>query len=252
MTGRGECALGLARLGGEVVDGGDDLLDLGVGEFDGREDDLFGLFLGARLDHHDAVFVADDHDVDGGVGALGISGIDDELAVDPADANCADGGAERNVGERQGAGGGVDADHVGIIFLVGGEDQGDDLGFVAEAVREKRADGAIDLARGQDFLLAGTAFALDEAAGDASTGIRVFAVVDGEGEKIDAFAGIGRCDSGGQNDGFARRYQGRARGLLGHASGLKDQPFAAGKLDGYFMLRRHRVLFSFFRLGNLG
>ncbi len=30
------------------------------------------------------------------------------------------------------------------------------------------------------------------------------------------------------------------------APGLKDQTLAAGKLDGYFMLRRHRVLFSFF------
>jgi hypothetical protein len=37
--------------------------------------------------------------------------------------------------------------------------------------------------------------------------------------------------------------------LLGHAAGLKDQPLAAGKLDGYFMLGRHIVLVSFFSLG---
>ncbi len=35
---------------------------------------------------------------------------------------------------------------------------------------------------------------------------------------------------------FAGRDKGRARGLLGHAAGLKDQTLAAGKLDGYFML----------------
>jgi hypothetical protein len=34
--------------------------------------------------------------------------------------------------------------------------------------------------------------------------------------------------------------------LLGHAPGLKDQALAAGKLDGYFIFCRHRVLFSFF------
>jgi hypothetical protein len=62
--------------------------------------------------------------------------------------------------------------------------------------------------------------------------------------------GIGRGHGGGQNDGFARGHQCGARGLLGHAPGLKDQPLATGKLDGYFMLR-HRVLVSFFRLGNL-
>jgi hypothetical protein len=39
--------------------------------------------------------------------------------------------------------------------------------------------------------------------------------------------------------------------LLGHAPGLKDQALAAGKLDGYFMLGRHRVLISVFSLGKL-
>ena len=62
---------------------------------------------------------------------------------------------------------------------------------------------------------------------------------------------VGRGDCGGQDDGFARGDQCSARGLLGHASGLKDQPLAAGKLDSYFMLCRHRVLFSFFSLGKL-
>ncbi len=148
-------------------------------------------------------------------------------------------------------GGGIDADHIGIVFLVGGEDQRDHLGLIAETIREERTDGAVDLAAGQNFFFAGPAFALDEAAGDAAAGVGVLAVIDGEGEKIDAFPGIGRGDCSGQNNGFARGHQCGARGLLGHAAGLKDQPLAAGKLDGYFMLGRHRVLVSFFRLGNL-
>ena len=37
----------------------------------------------------------------------------------------------------------------------------------------------------------------------------------------------------------------------GHAAGLEDQTLAAGKLDSYFMLGRHRVLFSVFSLEKL-
>ena len=52
-----------------------------MSELDRRQDDLFGLFFGARLDHHDAVFVADHHDVHRGRRALGVGGIHHELAV---------------------------------------------------------------------------------------------------------------------------------------------------------------------------
>ena len=104
---------------------------------------------------------------------------------------------------------------------------------------------------GQNFLFAGPAFALDESAGDASAGIGVLAVIDREGEEVDAFPRVGRGDRGGQNHGFARGDQCSARGLLGHAPGLKDQPLAAGKLDGYFMLVDIESSFRFFRLGNL-
>ena len=111
---------------------------------------------------------------------------------------------ERNVGDGQRAGGAVDAEDVGIIFRVGGKHEGDDLGFALEAFGEQRADGAVDLAAGENFALAGTAFALDEAAGDASAGVGVFAVIDGEGEEVDAFAGIGIGDGGGENDVVAQ------------------------------------------------
>ena len=249
--GSGKCPLGLAGLGNQLIDCGNDLLDLFVGELDGGKDDFFSLFLGARLDHHDAVFVSDDHDVDGCGSALGIGGIDDELAIDAANADGANSRAERNVGKSQRSRGCVDSDHVGIVFLVGGEDQRDHLGLVAEAIRKEWTNGAIDLAAGKNFLLAGPAFALDESSGNASTGVGVFAIIDGEGKEIDSLSGIGRSDRGSQNNGFAGGDECGTGGLLGHAAGLKDQPLAAGKLDCYFMLGRHSVLFSFFRLGNL-
>ena len=168
--------------------------------------------------------------------ALGVGRVDDELAIDDADADRADGAVERNVRERERAAGAVDAEDVGIVFLVGRVDERDDLRLVAEGLREERADGTIDLAGGQDFLLAGPAFALDEAAGDASAGVGVLAVFDGEREEVDAFLRLGRGDRGGENDVVAAGGEGGAGGLLGHAACLKFDLLAASKLYSYVVL----------------
>ncbi len=97
----------------------------------------------------------------------------------------------------------------------------DDLGLAAEAFGEQRPDGPVDLAAGQDFALAGTPFALDEAAGNASRGVGVFAVVDGEREEVDTLAGLGIGAGGGQNDVVADAHDAGAVRLLGQFSGFK-------------------------------
>jgi len=74
---------------------------------------------------------------------------------------------------------------------------------------------------GEHFALAHAAFALDEAAGKASTGVGVFAVIHGEGKEIDAFARIGVGGSGGEDDVIAQADHGRAVGLLGQFSGFE-------------------------------
>ncbi len=140
---------------------------------------------------------------------------------------------------------------VRIVFLVRGENQRNQLRLVAESVGEERADGPIDLARGQNFFFAGPAFALDKAAGNAPAGVGVLAVIHREGEEIDAFPGSGEATAVASTTVSPVDHQRGARGLLGHAAGLKNQPFAAGKLDGYFMLGRHSVLVSFCSLGKL-
>ena len=186
-----------------------------MGEFDGVHDRFFLHFLGAGLDHHDAVGSADHHDVQQALAHLGVSRVDDECAIDQAYADGADGAFERNVGDGERGGCAVDADDVRIVLGVGGENESDDLGFAAEAIREQRAHGAVDLAAGENFALAGTAFALDEAAGNASAGVSVFAVVNGQGEEIDAFAGIRIGGGGGENDVVADAHNDRTVGLLG-------------------------------------
>ncbi len=186
-----------------------------MGELDGVHDRFFLHFLGAGLDHHDAVGGADHHDVQQALAHLAVSRVDDECAIDQAHAHRADGAFERNVGNGERGRCAVDAGDVRVVLGVGGEDEGDDLGLAAEAIREQGTHGAVNLAAGENFALAGTAFALDEAAGNASAGVGVFAIVDGQGEEIDALAGIGVGGGGGQNDVVANAHNDRTVRLLG-------------------------------------
>ena len=143
------------------------------------------------------------------------------MPADLADAHRADGAEERNVGKRESAGRAVDAENVGIIIRIGGEHEGDDLSLALEALGEHRTHRAVDLSAGEHFTLAHAAFALDEAAGKASTRVGVFAVIDGEGEEINALARIGVGGGGGEDDVFADADHGRAVGLLGQFSGFE-------------------------------
>ena len=213
-------------------------------EFDRVHHRLFFYFFRARLDHHDRFGGADDHDVEQAVAHFGIGGIGDEAAFDQADAHRADRAKERNIGKGQGGRSGVDAADIGIVFGVGGEDEGDDLGLALEAFGEHRTDRPVNLAAGENFALAHAPFALDKAAGDASAGIGVLAVVDGEREEVDALAGLGIGGGGGENNVFAKAHDGRAVGLLGQFSSFKGELFSAGDFDGNFCgFRLHRSSF---------
>ncbi len=192
-----------------------------MAELDGVDDRLFFHFLRARLDHHDAVGSSDDHDVDQASAHLVVRGIHDELSVDQADAHGADRTEERNVRKRQRTRGAVDAQNVGIIITVGRQHERNDLGLALESLGEHGTHRPVDLAAGEHFALAHAAFALDEASGETSAGIGVFAVINGEGKEIDAFARIGVGGSGGEHNVFAEADHSGASGLLGELSSFK-------------------------------
>ncbi len=67
----------------------------------------------------------------------------------------------------------------------------DDLHFVLELFREQRTNRAIDQARGERFLFGRTAFTLEEATRNATGGIELLDVVDGEREEILPFLRLG-------------------------------------------------------------
>ena len=89
------------------------------------------------------------------IGGLGLVDrrVDLELAVDIADAGAADRAHEGHAGQGQGGGGGDHRQHVRVVLEVMAQDRDDDLGFVAIAVREQRADRTVDQARDQRLAL---------------------------------------------------------------------------------------------------
>ena len=115
----------------------------------------------------------------------------------------------------------VDTENVGIVIAVGRQYERNHLGLALESFGEHGTYRAVDLAAGEHFALAHAAFALDEAAGETSTGVGVFAVIHREGEKVDAFARIGIGGGGGENDVLAEADDDGSVGLLGQFSGFK-------------------------------
>ncbi len=150
-------AVNLLPLGDELVlslaEGGKGLL----AKFHGGEHVVLGDLLGAGLDHGDEVGRAAQLQVQIGVLALLIGGVDDKLAGlhVTADAHAGKRALEGHAAERHGQGSAHDVDDVEGVDLVGYERGGDDVHLVAETVREARANRTVDHARGERGLLAG-------------------------------------------------------------------------------------------------
>jgi hypothetical protein len=107
-----------------------------------------------------------------------------------------------------------------------------DLHFVEEAFRKQRTDGAVDQARCQRFELAGTAFALEEAARNAAGGVGFFKVVDGQGEEVLARLGFSLGHYGSQHHGAVHIQQHGAAGLACNFAGFHGDLVLA-PLEGF-------------------
>ena len=190
---------------------------------DGLQHDLFGKLLGLGLDHQHRVLGAGDDEVEVGVLHLFERRVDDEFALDPADAGAADRAHERHAGEAQRGRGGDHRENVGIGLHVVAQHGDDDLRVAAEIIGEQRPDRAVDQARGQRLLVGEPAFALEETAGNTAGRERLFLIVHGEGEEILAgLRGLGG-DDGGEHGGLAPARKHRAVGLAGDSAGLQHK-----------------------------
>ena len=212
------------------------LLDRGVRDVQRVEDLGLGHFVGAALDHQDGLVGAGHDEVHVGDEELLLRRIDDEVALDLADPHRADGRRVRDVGDHQRGGRAVHRQHVVGVDLVHGERQVDQLRLAPPALREQRAQRAVDHARDQRRLLPRAALALEERAGDLARGIHALLHVHGEREEVDVPEISGR--RGGQHHGVACRHGDGAGGLLGHLPGLEGD-LGPADLDGDPVHFRH-------------
>ncbi len=195
-----------------------------MARLDRIEEGFLGNLAGADLDHVDRFVGAGEEQVHVGDFHVGGGGKHDELAVDPADADGADGTLKGDGTDGQC---GRSADHgedVGVVLAVGGQDEDLDEDFIEITEGEEGADGPVDHAGGEGFLGGGASLAFDEAAGELAGGGGALAVIDGEGEEVGAGAGIGG-DGGGEDDGVAVTDEDRAVGLFREVTGFDREGF---------------------------
>ena len=125
----------------------------------------------------------------------------------------------------------VHAEDVGIVFLVGTEEECDDLGVVKVAFREERAQRAVGHPAGEDLFFGGAAFTLEVATREATGCGGFLFVFDGKGEPVLALADFGLGDGGDKDDGLAGRHSDGAIGELAHFAGFnghRELPDFAG------------------------
>ena len=205
-----------------------------------RVQDLgLGHLVGAALDHQDGLVGTGDDEVHVRRQQLLVGRVDDEVAVDLADADGADGGRVRDIGDHQRGGRAVHRQDVVRVDLVHRQRQVDQLRLTPPALREERAQRAVDHARDQRRLLAGATLALEERAGDLARGVHALLDIHRQRQEVDV-AEVA-CSGGGQHHGVASRDRHGAGGLLGHLARLEGD-LGPADFDGDPVHFRHMSL----------
>ena len=198
-----------------------------MAEGDSAEHLVFGQFLSFGLDHQHAFRGASDDEVELALLQLFRDRVEHIGAIDEADAGSGDRAEERNAGQREG---GRAADHrhnVRIVLQIVAEHGGDNLDFIAEAMREERTDRTVDQAAGEHFLLGRTTFTLEEAARDLAGSEGLFLIVDRQREEILPRLRGAHAHGGAEHHGLTIGDEHGAIGLTGDLAGLEDELAAA-------------------------
>ena len=145
----------------------------------------FGHKFGLTFHHDHGVAGSGEHDVELAALQLPARGVDHKFAVHAADAAAGNGAVKGNGRKAHSGGSGADAQHVGLILAVSGNDAGQHLHFVSVALGKERTNRAVDQAGHQRFMVAGAAdFAPEKVARDTSGGIHLLTVFHSKGEEI--------------------------------------------------------------------
>ena len=193
----------------------------------GAEHDVLAQLLRLGLDHQHALGGAGEHQIELAGGQLGGGGVQDVGTGLVAHAGGGDGAEERDAGEGERRRAADHGDHVRVVLHVMAEHGGDHLDLVAEALREQRADRAVDEAGGEDLLLGGPALALEKATRDLAGGEGLLLVVDRQREEVLPGLRGADADGGAEDDGVAVAGEHGAVGLAGHLAGLEHEGASA-------------------------
>ena len=109
------------------------------------------------------------------------------------------------------------------LIVAGTDDGGHDLGLVAVALGERRAQRPVDQAAGQDGLVARATLAAEERAGDLADGVGLLLDVDRQGEEVDAVAGLVVAVGGDEGTGVPDAGDDGALRLRGEDARLEGQ-----------------------------
>ena len=190
---------------------------------DGLEHHVVGHLVGAGLDHDHLLAGGHHGHVHIGDLVLLLGGVHHQLAVHKTHLHSANRAVPGDVGDGQSGGGADEGGDLRGAIPVHAHDGSHDGHVVAEVAGEEGTDGAVDDTAGQDALLAGTALAAHEAAGDAAHSVHLLLKVNAEGEEVDAVTGTGRGGGGDENGGLTVGHQHGGVGQLGHLAHLQGE-----------------------------
>ena len=163
--------------------------------------------------------------------ALGEGRVDDELAVDAADADAGDRAGPRDVRDVQRRRGAGHREHVRRVLLVGREDGRDDLRVDAPALGEQRTDGRSMRREVRISPRSCRPSRLKKPPGICPAAY-VFSTYSKVSGKKSSPARLVARDGGDEHHRVAVADDDRAVGLLGHAAGL-DAELLAADLDAF-------------------
>ncbi len=141
--GNSRLPLFLAHSDAHLLQQGDDRLKRLVTKGQRFDHHIFGDLVSRRLDHDDGLARPGETQVKGAISHFGNGGVGHKLAVDIADANCADRPIPGYIGDGQRGAGGIDRHDVQMMNAVGRQGGNDHLYLVAHPIGEKRTQRAV-------------------------------------------------------------------------------------------------------------
>ena len=196
-----ELFLRLGDLRGEFALSGNNLLNRVVSEFESFDEAIVRHLVCGTFNHHHILLIADVDKVERRVEHLLVRRVDDEFAVNFADANGADRPVPRNIRAKERGRRAVDHENVRIRDFIRREKQTDNLNFVQKSFREKRTKRTVAKAGRENFLFRRATFTLEITARETTGGGKFFAIINRKREEILVGRAQFVCGSRGNEDG---------------------------------------------------